>query len=102
MYLTLLSGIYGLANNHNIQIMMLISHVQIREQLGHLLDHLKQGGGGRSPTCLVALTKVMIVIFDQVFVRHLVMIVIDMLLTCSCEEAMLKDIIIIISTQTIT
>ena len=80
---------------------MLISHVQIREQLGHLLDHLKQGGGGRSPTCLVALTKVIIVIFHQVYIRHLVMIVIDMLLTCSCEEAMLKDIIII-STQTIT
>ena len=80
MYLTLLSGIYGLANNHNIQIMMVISHVKIREQLGHLLDHLKQGGGGRSPTCLVALTKVtkvIIGILDQVFVRHLVMIVID-------------------------
>ena len=46
-------------------------------------------------------TKVMIVILDQVFVRHLVMIVIDMLLTCSCEEALLKDIIII-STQMIT
>ena len=47
--------VYVSDGGHKFCLMLMILHVQIREELGDLLDHVKQGGRGRSPTCLVTL-----------------------------------------------